>query len=182
MIILASQSPRRKELLKTLFEEFTIIPSNIDESKYPLDQLSIAKANDIAKDHPNDIIIAADTLVFLGDEVLGKPKDAFEAKEMLEKLSNNVHEVKTIYSIVCLNDNISFTNTVVSKVYFKKLTPGLIDEYIKTGSPLDKAGAYGIQDNDKFPLIEKIEGSYTNVVGLPINELENDLQELNILC
>ena len=182
MIILASQSPRRKELLKQLFEEFEIIPSHIDESKYPLDQLSLVKANDIAKDHPNDIIIAADTLVFLKDEVLGKPKSKADAIKMLEKLSDKVHEVKTIYSIVCLNEKISFTRTITSKVYFNKLTKELIESYVESGSPLDKAGAYGIQDNDKFPIINKIEGSYSNIVGLPIEDLEYDLEELKILC
>ena len=180
MIILASQSPRRKELLSKIITEFQIIPSHIDEDKYPIDQLSLVKAKDIAKDYPSSIVIGADTLVFLKDDILGKPKDAEDAKRMLMKLSNNVHEVKTIYSIVCLEKNIEITRVVKSKVYFNNLSSSLIDEYVKSGSPLDKAGAYGIQDNEKFNLIKKIEGSYYNIVGLPIDELKLDLEKLNI--
>lgn len=181
MIILASQSPRRKQLLHKIYDDFTIIPSHIDEMKYPLDQLSLAKANDISANYPNDLIIAADTLVFLGDEVLGKPQSVNEAKEMLRKLSNKPHEVKTIYSIVNKEKNLSFTRTITSKVYFNKLSEDLISSYVDSGSPLDKAGAYGIQDNDNFHIIDHIEGSYTNIMGLPVDELRQDLIALKLL-
>lgn len=181
MIILASKSPRRKELLKELIDEFIIIPPTIDEYLYPFEELSLAKAKAIAKDHPSDIIISADTIVIKDGEVFGKPKDQIDAKRMLNELSNKVHEVKTIYSIYSIEKNISLTRIVTSKVYFNKLTPSLIDAYVKSLSPLDKAGAYGIQDKE-YHLVKEIEGSYTNIVGLPVDELKEDLISLKIIA
>lgn len=182
MIILASQSPRRKELLSKLVPEFKIIPSNIDEFLYPIEELSLAKAKDIAKDYPDDIIIAADTLVYLNNEILGKPHDEKDAREMLNKLSNRKHEVKTIYTIYSINKKIEITKEIVSDVYFNKLSDELITSYIASKSPLDKAGAYGVQDNDRFPLINKTTGSLTNIIGLPLEELEKDLRLLKIIA
>ena len=182
MFILASKSPRRKELLKQVIPEFQIIPSNVDEFKYSLDELSLVKALEISKDHPEDIIISADTIVILGDRVFGKPQSKFEAFEMLSTLSNKVHEVKTIYTIYREKPSLSFTRVISSKVYFRKLTDALINKYIASNSPLDKAGAYGIQDNEKFPLIDHIEWSYTNIVGLPVDELKEDLIRLGLIA
>ena len=182
MFILASKSPRRKELLKLIIPDFSIIPSNVDEFKYSLDQLSLVKALEIAKDYPEDIIISADTIVILNDKVFGKPQSKLEAFEMLSQLSNNVHEVKTIYTIYCEKLNISHTRVVTSKVYFNKLSDSLISDYIASGSPLDKAGAYGVQDNDKFHIIDHIEGSYYNIVGLPVDELKEDLLNLGLIA
>ena len=181
MIILASKSPRRKELLKTLINEFIIIPPQVDEYLYPFEELSLVKAKNISKDHPNDIIISADTLVIKGNKVYGKPRDKLEAYQMLKELSNNVHEVKTVYSIYRLEPKIEITKIVTSKVYFNKLTDELINAYVDTSSPLDKAGGYGIQDKD-FPLVNHIEGSYTNIVGLPLEELKKDLIKLKIIA
>lgn len=182
MFILASKSPRRKELLKEIIPEFEIIPSNVDEFKYSLNELSLVKALEIAKDHKEDIIISADTIVILNDEVFGKPQSKLDAYIMLSKLSNNVHEVKTIYTIYCEKLNLSHTRVVTSKVYFNKLTDQLINAYISSGSPLDKAGAYGVQDNNEFPIISHIEGSYTNIVGLPVDELKQDLIKLGLIA
>ena len=182
MFILASKSPRRKELLKEIIPEFTIIPSNVDEFKYSLDQLSLVKALEISKDHKDDIIISADTIVILDGEVFGKPQDEKEAYIMLKKLSNKSHEVKTIYTILCEKQGISHTNVVTSYVYFNALTDELIYSYIASKSPLDKAGAYGVQDNDKFNIISHIEGSYTNIVGLPVDELRKDLLSLGLIA
>ena len=182
MFILASKSPRRKELLKLIIPDFSIIPSNVDEFKYSLDQLSLVKALEIAKDYPEDIIISADTIVILKDKVFGKPQSKLEAFEMLSQLSNNVHEVKTIYTIYCEKLNISHTKVVTSKVYFNKLSDSLISDYIASGSPLDKAGAYGVQDNEKFHIIDHIEGSYYNIVGLPVDELKEDLLNLGLIA
>ena len=182
MFILASKSPRRKELLKEIIPEFKIIPSNVDEFKYSLNELSLVKALEIAKDHKEEIIISADTIVILNDQVFGKPQDKNEAYLMLKKLSNKTHEVKTIYTIFCEKLNISLTRVVTSKVHFNNLDEKLINDYIASGSPLDKAGAYGVQDNNKFPIISHIEGSYTNIVGLPVDELKEDLISLKLIA
>lgn len=174
MIILASKSPRRKELLNKIISDFTIIPSNVDENLYPVDELSLVKALDIAKSHPDDLIISADTLVKFNNKYLGKPKDQKEAKTMLQMLSNHVHQVNTVYSLVCLNKNIQLTKTITTEVHFNHLSEEVIDKYIATGSPLDKAGAYGIQDKE-FNLVNHIEGSYENVMGFPLEEIHQDL-------
>ncbi len=181
MIILASKSPRRKELLSKLVDEFIIITPTLDEYLYPFEQLSLEKAKIIAKDHPDDIIIAADTLVIKDNVVFGKPKDDEDAKRMLKELSGKSHQVKTVYTILSINKNIEITRIITSTVYFNNLSSQLIDDYVKTKSPLDKAGGYGIQDKT-FNLVNHIEGSYTNIVGLPIEELKTDLQNLKIIA
>ena len=181
MIILGSKSPRRKELLAELIKEFVIIPPQIDEYLYPFELLSLAKAKVIAKDNPDAIIISADTIVIKDGAIYGKPKDKEEAFKMLKELSNNKHEVKTVYSIYSLNKNIELTRVVTSKVYFNLLSDELIKRYVDTLSPLDKAGAYGIQDKE-FNLVNHIEGSYTNIVGLPVDELNEDLISLKIIA
>lgn len=181
MIILASKSPRRKELLKELIPHFEIIPPVIDEYLYPFEELSLAKAKVIAKDYPDAIIISADTIVIKDQVVYGKPKDCLDAFRMLKELSNQMHEVKTIYSIYSINKNIEKTRIVTSKVYFNDLDDQAIQKYVDTLSPLDKAGAYGIQDKE-HNLVNRIEGSYYNIVGLPIDELKEDLILLGIIA
>ena len=175
MYILASKSPRRQELLKLLISDFSIEVSNVNESlikdePYKLSAtLSKAKAKEIFNRHPNDIIIAADTIVIHKNKILGKPKDNNEAFAMLKELSGDSHDVVTGFTI--LSKDKCITKSVTTKVYFNELSDELINKYIQTGSPLDKAGAYGIQDKE-FPLINKIEGSYYNVMGLPVEELK----------
>ena len=178
MYILASQSPRRKELLSKVISDFVIIPADINEDIEVDDpfelptKLSCLKAVEIFKDYPNDTIIAADTIVILNNKILGKPKTRDEAFNMLKELSSNEHYVATGYTIISKDKCI--TKLVTTKVYFNHLDDDLINEYIDSGSPFDTAGGYGIQDLE-FKLVEKIEGSYTNVIGLPIEDLINDL-------
>ncbi len=175
MYILASKSPRRQELLKLLINDFKIEVSHIDESQikakpYELSAiLSKLKAEDIFKFHQQDIIIAADTVVVHNGNILGKPKNSKEAFKMLKELSNDMHEVVTGFTV--LSKDKCITKSVITKVYFNNLTDDLINRYIQTGSPFDKAGAYGIQDKE-YPLIRKITGSFYNVMGLPIEELK----------
>ena len=178
MYILASKSPRRQELLKLLISDFLIEVSNVDESlikddPYKLSAtLSKIKAQEIFKRHPDDVVIAADTVVIHNNKVLGKPKNNIEAFKMLKELSDDTHDVITGFTI--LSKNKCITKSVLTKVYFNDLSDDLINSYIQTGSPLDKAGAYGIQDKE-FTLIKKIKGSYYNVMGLPIEEMKKCL-------
>ena len=174
MLILASASPRRKQLLSTIIKDFKIVVADIDENiefddvyELPV-QLSFLKASAIFKDYQNDTIIASDTVVILDNHVLGKPKDKEDAKRILRMLSNKMHQVVTGYTI--LSKEKVITRKVITDVYFNDLSDELIDQYVATGSPLDKAGAYGIQD-EQFALVNHIDGSYSNVMGLPLEDL-----------
>lgn len=170
MIILASSSPRRQELLKKITSDFIIDVPNVDETS---DQDILSKATEIAlkkaiaiqKKHPNDVIIACDTIVVLDDKILGKPKDNDDAIKMLKELSNRTHLVVTGYALIDSQETI--TGKDMTYVTFNKLSDKKIKEYVSTGSPLDKAGAYGIQDN-QFNLVKSIDGSYYNVMGFPL--------------
>ncbi len=182
MLILASSSPRRQELLRLITDDFIVIPSKYDESLHPnLDNADLAydlarlKAYQVYKSHVDDIVLACDTIVVLKDEVLGKPKDEEDAKRMLRLLSGKKHVVLSGYTIISKKYEIS--KTIKTNVYFNKLSESQIEEYIKKHQPLDKAGAYGIQDD--FPLISHIEGSYYNVMGLPIEDIKRSLRLLN---
>ena len=175
MIILASESPRRKELIKKITKEFTVIPANIDESALhiaPHDlpaELSKLKAYDVFAKYPNDKVLACDTVVILDGELMGKPHTKEKAAEMLHKLSGKKHVVISGYTLISKEKEI--TRTVRTYVYFNKLSEELIQKYIDTGSPMDKAGAYGIQDTD-FDLVNHIEGSFDNVIGLPVEDIK----------
>jgi septum formation protein len=176
-LILASKSPRRRYLLRQAGVEFTVIPSQIDEGSIRLSApdryvmaLSQAKANAIAEKYPRSWIIGADTIVVIGDKVLGKPADAAQARRMLTELSGQTHQVYTGYTICCLGRKRNFTEAVCTDVRFKHLSENEIDWYILTGEPFDKAGAYAIQGLGTF-LVKSIHGSYTNVVGLPVCEV-----------
>ena len=180
-IILGSASPRRQELLKSLGIDFEIRVSDLKE-KYPKNLkkkeisefLATQKSEHLSKTlKGEEILITADTIVVKGDRVLNKPKDKLEAKEMLEYLSGDEHLVITS---VCLRDQqnqVVFSS--VTKVFFKSLSAAEIDFYVKEYKPFDKAGAYGIQEWIGLVGIEKIEGSYFNVVGLPISKLYQNL-------
>jgi septum formation protein len=175
-IILASQSPRRKELLALLDLEFTVEVREVDEV-FPddLDATEVAeylaklKASAFTNITDEQLIITADTVVVLDNKILGKPKNKAEATQMLQSLSNRSHRVITGVCIKTCDKTISFSNT--TKVYFKELTASEIDYYIENYKPFDKAGSYGIQEWIGAIGITKIEGSYFNVVGLPIQEL-----------
>lgn len=173
MFILASGSPRRKELLSKLIKDFTIIVPDVDEHAFPLPAkdlpgaLSKAKAYAVYKDHPEDEILACDTIVVLNDEVLGKPKSPQNAIEMLSFESGKRQIVLSGYTYIGKGREI--TRTVSTSVYFASLSKEQIEEYITKYRPYDKAGAYGIQDG--YPLIDHIEGSYDNVMGLPTEDI-----------
>lgn len=179
MIILASASPRRQQLMKEITNDFKIIVSDIDEEKSyilpPLEAvLDIAKRKGlkIHQEHPYDYVLSADTIVVLNNEIIHKPIDADDAKKILRKLSNKKHQVITAYC--WFKDDLMIENHVVSEVYFNELSEELINDYVASGSPLDKAGAYGVQDNDKFPIIKKTVGSIDNVIGFPTKEIKED--------
>lgn len=175
MLILASESPRRRELIKKITNDFTVIPSNVDESILhiaPHDlpgELSKLKAYSIYSKYPNDSVLACDTVVILNGELMGKPKSKKEAFEMLRKLSGKKHVVISGYTYISKEKEI--TRTVRTYVYFNNLSDELINEYIESGSPMDKAGAYGIQD-EKYGLVNHIEGDFDNVIGLPVNDIK----------
>ena len=184
MIILASQSPRRKEILSKYLDDFKIVVADIDERSIALpphlliQDLSKRKAYAVFNLHKDDVIIACDTIVVFKGEIFNKPIDEDDAKRMLKALSNNHHVVLSSYTI--LTKDLEISKTVRSDVYFNDLSDELIDEYIKTGSPMDKAGAYGIQD-DKFKLVKYIDGSFENVKGFPIKEILKDLKKHNLI-
>lgn len=181
--ILASKSPRRKELMGIISPIFTIETCDIDESssytlspKKAVKNIAFRKGEQIAKKHPHDLVISADTIVVYQNEIIGKPKDKSDAIKILEKLSGKHHYVYTGYAIF-LNHKI-VNKIVKTKVFFNKLDKNLINSYVESGSPLDKAGAYGIQDNNEFHLIKKITGNYNNVVGFPVEIIKKDINKL----
>jgi len=186
-IILASQSPRRKQLLELAGVNFKIIPANIDESSFsllpPEDAVissSKAKAKNISSKNPDYWVLAADTIVVINNKILGKPTSKSHAREMLKTLSGKTHQVLTGYTICCEDKKKSFHNVVTTEVCFKKLLEDEIDWYIHTNEPYDKAGAYAIQGIGAF-IVKSINGSYTNVVGLPICEVMEFLTQNNII-
>ena len=180
-IILASKSPRRKELMELLRVPFDIIVSDIEENidydndlVKEIEKLSYQKAEAVFRDHDDALVIGADTIVKIGNDVLGKPHSIEEAKKMLRELSDNTHEVVTGVTIM-YGDNVE-TFSKVASVTFYPLTDEEIDEYIKTNEPLDKAGSYAIQgDGAKF--IKEIDGDFYTIVGLPVAELYHRLKK-----
>ncbi|MDH3799850.1 MAG: Maf family protein [Desulfobacterales bacterium] len=176
-LILASKSPRRSELLEQAGLTFSVIPSDVDESKVAVSNpdsyvisLAESKALDISQKHPAAWVIGADTIVLIDHKILGKPASRNEAHDMLQRLSDKTHQVLTGYCICCKKKNRFFSETVKTDVRFKKLNDAEIKWYIQTGEPFDKAGAYAIQGIGTF-LVKSINGSYTNVVGLPVCEV-----------
>jgi septum formation protein len=177
LLILASKSPRRRYLLEQAGLKFSVIPSSIDEAKIPLYSpetyvriLSEAKADDISKRYPDKWVIGADTIVLKNNEILGKPGSRDEARTMLKQLSGQVHQVLTGYAVCCKTKNKIFSETIKTDVLFKNLTHDEIEWYVHTKEPFDKAGSYAIQGLGTF-LVKSINGSYTNVVGLPVCEV-----------
>ena len=179
MVILASASPRRKELLSLICDSFKIIPANIDETidgnvnLYDIPEfLARQKAEAVYKLHPDDIVIGCDTGVFVDNQMIGKPKSEKAAVEILKMLSGKTHRVITGCAIYGKGEPISFSK--VTEVEFYKLSEKEIRDYVETGEPMDKAGAYGIQGKGGV-LIKQIRGDYFNVVGLPVAELKRKL-------
>ncbi|KAA3651839.1 MAG: septum formation protein Maf [Bacteroidetes bacterium] len=182
-LILASQSPRRKQLLADLGYSFTQLSKDLDESfpeNMPINKvaeyLACKKADGFKADlKPNDLLITSDTTVCLANEILNKASNEAEAKTMLQKLSGKSHEVITGVCLSSMDKRISFS--VSTKVFFKSLSNSEIEYYIQHFKPFDKAGAYGIQEWIGFIGVEKIEGSYFNVMGLPVKELHEAIEQ-----
>jgi septum formation protein len=184
-LILASQSPRRSELLRQITDQFEIIPSSIEEKvdygwrpEENARLLARAKAEDVAKKYPHCWVIGADTLVALHQEILGKPEDVSDAQRMLSRLSGKEHRVMT--GICVVSPTKTLDKSVTSKVRFKSLTDEEISNYIQTGEPMDKAGAYAIQGKGSF-MVREYSGSKTNIIGLPLDELKVLLKKTGFL-
>ena len=185
-IILASQSPRRRDLLKQIGLEFEIDPSNYEEDmtldmepRKLAEDLSLGKTKDVAQRHKDSIIISADTIIAVDNEVFGKPKTPEKAKYMLQKLSGRAHSVITGFTIINTEINKQISKSVETKVYFKNISEEEMDAYIATGEPLDKGGGYAIQGMAAL-FVEKIEGDYFNIVGLPIIAIVDELKNFGI--
>lgn len=186
-LVLASSSPRRKALLETLDIPFEIQVSQAEETlnqslppEEVASRLALIKAESVARGLNDALVIGADTIVVLGNQILGKPGSEEEAKEMLKKLSNCRHEVITGLALV---DTVNGTTDIcheTTSVWFRRLDDEEIDWYIATGEPMDKAGAYGIQGKGAV-LVERIEGCYFNVVGLPLTRLYLLLKDKGVI-
>lgn len=184
-IVLASASPRRKEILEQIGLEFRIVTSNVREDiEYKnnpgqfVEKLALMKAQDVARKlSPGPLVIGADTIVLGDNGILGKPKDKSEAFTMLEMLSDKVHKVLTGIAIVDAAGKISLVSHEVTEVKFRAISGDEIEAYVNTGEPMDKAGGYGIQGKGAL-FVEKINGCYFNVVGLPVSKLFLMLREL----
>ena len=186
-IILASASPRRSELLRSLGVEFDVIPSKAEElhdesmDARKLCELNAErKASEVAHRFPQAVVLGADTLVALGSKLYGKPADLTVAKKMLRELSGRTHEVITGMCLMNLAFGHHSTFHQVTLVAFKQLTASVIESYVSLVEVLDKAGAYGIQERGEM-LVERIEGSYSNVMGLPVERLSEELTRWSIL-
>ena len=182
-MILASNSKRRQEILKDAGFNFKIITSDIEEisdKKIITEKiLDIAekKLEQIAKDNKNEFILAADTIVELNGKIFGKPKNRKEAFKFLKALSGNIHKVITAYVFKNISKNILIKEVVVSEVKFLELNNEIINWYLDTGEPFDKAGAYGIQGKGRV-LVEKINGDYFSIMGFPISNFLENLREI----
>ena len=182
-IILASNSPRRREILSN-FIDFTVISKEIDEIKddcfspwTTVMALAYEKGIEVAKDNVDEVVLSADTLVELDGKLLGKPKNREDAEIMIRSLSGKVHNVYTGYAIFKLSKKIKYVSYEKSSVKFYDLSDDEIEKYLDTLEYKDKAGAYGIQGKGSL-LVEKIEGDYFNIVGFPIGKINRDLMRL----
>lgn len=186
MLILASQSPRRRHFLEDAGVQFVCDPANGLEAPWdgitpPRDHvlaLAIAKASEVSARHPDDLVLAADTIVVQGEQIFGKPRDLVDAKRMLRTLSGGCHQVLTGVAF-CRRSQILRSWVSSSTVHFRDLTDADIDQYCQLVNVLDKAGAYGIQEHGDL-IVEGIDGLWSNVVGLPIEEVINELLEQDI--
>lgn len=184
MLILASVSPRRIELIKKITADFKVVEPHINEREVPSysetlpRDIAKMKAYEVFRRYPEDTVIACDTIVYHKQRKLGKPHDEREAFEMLKSLSGQKHKVLTGLTII--SKHVEISKTVVTDVTFNDLTDDLIREYVATGSPMDKAGSYGIQDS-QYPIVKKIFGSYDNVMGFPTEEIRKLLIKYRLL-
>jgi septum formation protein len=184
-IVLASRSPRRAALLKQIGLEFSIIPAAVDEPAglggpgTVAERLALAKARAVADSLERGLVIGADTVVTLDGDILGKPADSDDARMMLIRLSGRSHLVVTGVAVVDAGTGRSIVEHEESRVWFRTLDSDEIDAYVASGEPADKAGAYGIQGLGAV-MVEKIEGCYFNVVGLPLRRLAGILKSFGL--
>lgn len=176
-LILASGSPRRREFLKQLGLDFSVQPASIDETPLPGDspedfarRMAMDKARALALKHPTSCVIGADTVVALGGTIFGKPADCAEALASLKQLQGRTHRVITGLALIHAAQNIAESLIETTSVTFDHFEDSILNAYVNSGDPLDKAGSYGIQGQGTF-LVRAITGSYSNVVGLPVNQL-----------
>jgi septum formation protein len=185
-VILASGSPRRRELLSAMGVAFDVIPSRfeeqLDDNRSPEDvarELALGKAKDVAAQFPDRIVIGADTIVTIDGRQLGKPADEVEARAMLQMLAGREHEVTTGVAILRLSDGVEYNVAETANVYFRPYDEALASEYIKSGDPFDKAGGYGIQSGAS-PFIDSILGNYDTIIGFPTKLVAEYLTKLGI--
>jgi septum formation protein len=185
-LILASRSPRRIELLREAGFEFIAVAADIDEEQFPqgipparvAEYLAEEKARKVAEQHPGAVVLGADTIVNLGDQLLGKPEDPAHARWMLGQLAGSVHEVTTGVCLMCWNTGKTLVAHTTSTVSMRPLSTREIDLYVASGDWRGKAGGYGIQDHD--PFVTNMGGSHTNIVGLPMELTAKLLAEAGI--
>jgi septum formation protein len=187
-LILASKSPRRKELLEQAGLTFLVVPSCVDEKDISITKpenlvktLAEAKARDVAGAYPESWVIGADTIVIIDGEILGKPDSTETARRMIQQLNGQIHEVFTGYAIFCEAMQTCISGVEKTEVHFRNLSQQEIEWYIQTDEPYDKAGGYAIQGLGSF-LVKRICGSYTNVVGLPVCEVLEHLFKKGIIA
>ena len=183
-VILASASPRRSQLLVSMDIEFEVVPSHVEELIDGYDFIpdlceanARIKAEPIADMHPECLVIAADTMVYLEDTLFGKPTDIDDAHRMLTRLQGRTHQVTTGVSLIYHNEEISKSFSVITNVTFLSLDAGQISEYLAKIDPLDKAGGYAIQEHKQM-IAKRVSGSVSNVVGLPVERLKEELNNL----
>ena len=183
-VILASASPRRSQLLASMDIEFEVVPSHVEELVDGYDFIpdlceanAGIKAEPIADMHPECLVIAADTMVYLEDTLFGKPTDIDDAHRMLTRLQGRTHQVTTGVSLIYHNEEISKSFSVITNVTFLSLDAGQISEYHAKIDPLDKAGGYAIQEHKQM-IAKRVSGSVSNVVGLPVERLKEELNNL----
>ena len=185
-IILASASPRRKELLKIIGLKFKVEPSNFEENVSSQSEphelaksLSFGKARLVAKNHKRALVIAADTFIVFEGRILGKPHTETAAIEMLETINGKTHSVITGFTIIDTERRRTLSRSVETKVHLKELSSDEINAYVESKEPLDKAGAYAIQGLGSV-IVDRIEGDYFNVIGLPLSALAESLKEFGV--
>ena len=183
-VILASASPRRSQLLASMDIEFEVVPSHVEELIDGYDFIpdlceanARIKAEPIADMHPECLVIAADTMVYLEETLYGKPTDIDDAHRMLTRLQGRTHQVTTGVSLIYHNEEISKSFSVITNVTFLSLDAGQISEYLAKIDPLDKAGGYAIQEHKQM-IAKRVSGSVSNVVGLPVERLKEELNNL----
>ena len=181
-VILASKSPRRQELLKEIFPEFDVLPQDVDETinendpRKMVEELSLKKLNDLDKVYKDALIISSDTIVWLNGKVYGKPHTIENAIKTLKALSGSTHYVYTGVCVAYKGERHVFVDE--SRIRFRDVKDDEIKAYVYEKMPLDKAGAYGIQDGD---MVQDYEGSYSNIMGLPVEKLKDELKKIGAI-